>query len=171
MNIFILSMNPKRCAIYYNNVHLIKIILEIAQMMCTCLRILDIYVTEIYDPVLYKKTHINHPCNKWLRESSENYRWTYELFVELCREYTFRYGKVHACETKFIEIFDRVPAGIPIKEMTPFALAMPEKYKIHKKRVYTKFGLDEVHAYRRYYMYDKKDLCFWKNREKPHWFD
>jgi hypothetical protein len=43
----------------------------------------------------YKKTHFNHPSNKWARESLSNYVWLCDLGMELCKEYTHRYGKRH----------------------------------------------------------------------------
>ena len=46
----------------------------------------------------YKLTHKNHPCSVWARTSLDNFKWLGELGLELCKEYTYRYDKVHKCE-------------------------------------------------------------------------
>ena len=121
---------------------------------------MDTKMTTKYDNVLYKKAHVNHPCTLFVRASSENYKWTVALFKELCKEYTYRYEKTHACQTKFEKIFEQVPTGVPVGPMTDFALAMPVGYKCS----------DAVKSYRTYYINDKKDICTWKKRPIPYWF-
>ena len=44
---------------------------------------------------VYKVTHKNHPCTRWVRESKDNYLWTLEHLKGLLREYTYRYNKRH----------------------------------------------------------------------------
>ncbi len=90
-------------------------ILEYSQLLSTAHRVLDgqQYVDDSSgrrikrwklnnsfagDSLLYKATHINHPSAIWARESKANYQWLAYLLVELCKEYTHRYGKVHKCE-------------------------------------------------------------------------
>jgi hypothetical protein len=54
-----------------------------------------------------------------------------------------------------------LPEGIPItSKLTPFALAMPNQYKIPG---------NAVESYRQYYIHEKKSVWSWKNREKPSW--
>ena len=80
MNIFILSLNPYLCAIYHNDKHVVKMILETAQMLC----VTHWLCSNDPDPYngLYKRTKAfaNHPCTKWIRESTGNYMWIYILF-------------------------------------------------------------------------------------------
>ena len=72
MNIFARHFNPKECAEMHVDKHVVKMILETCQMLCTTWHVSDpnglIYTC-------YTKSHLNHPCNKWVRESLSNYRW------------------------------------------------------------------------------------------------
>ena len=158
MNILILSLNPYLCAIYHNDKHVVKMILETAQM----LSITHHYCSINPHKNLYKKTNafVNHPCTKWIRESVGNYIWIYILFRELCKEYTYRYNKIHACYTRFIELFNEIPENIPRGNITKFAQAMFDDVK----------NKNPVIAYRNYYKKYKKDFCIWTKREVPYWF-
>ena len=156
MNIFILDSDPILSVQYYVNKHVVKMILETAQLLSTAHRILD----NNDDPVLYKKTHCNHPCAKWVRETAGNYRYAYQLFKELSSEYHYRYDKQHLSWTKLKDILKEPPKNISSNmEITPFALAMPEQYK----------SSDAVNAYRAYYNGEKRHMFIWKKRPIPYW--
>lgn len=159
MNIFALSRNARRAARYHGNKHVVKMILESAQLLCTAHRALD-GSEAVGGAPLYKLTHRNHPCAVWARASSGNYEWLYELFCALCEEYTFRYGRTHACWTKLGRALAEPPKHIPEGAMTEFALAMPEAFRRG----------DAVESYRLYYREAKRELCEWKGREAPEWF-
>jgi len=165
MNIFILSLIIEKCAIYHCNAHVIKMVLESCQLLCSCHRILD---PEPISEELYKKSHVNHPCAIWVRESSENYDWLYELFVALANEYTHRYGKVHLSYRKLAHILKERPKNIKIGPKTRFALAMPEYIKNEFKD--STEDADIVRAYRNYYRLEK-DFCKWTKRDIPEWFN
>ena len=90
MNIFILDTNPRKCAEYHNDKHVVKMILETAQLLCGVH-----WITQSTYEIPYKLSHKNHPCSIWARECIENYNWLCELGIELCEEYTYRYGKRH----------------------------------------------------------------------------
>lgn len=156
MNIFFLHMNARICAQMHLDKHVIKMILETTQLLCSA-----VHMTNSYEPC-YKLTHKNHPSAIWTRESLENYLWLCDLGLELCTEYTYRYGKIHKCEPYLISLKAR-PANLPSIGMTPPKLAMPEMYKHY----------DVVTAYRYYYLYDKTDILSWKGkvagREPPEW--
>lgn len=157
MNLFILDENPKLAAQQHVDKHVVKMILETAQLLSTAHHVLK---SEIA-PFVYKKTHTNHPCAIWVRECSANYLWTLSLFEELLKEYTFRYGKEHS-SVKLVHYLRQLPKGIKLSNtMTPFAQAMPDTYK-HK---------DAVIAYRMYYKYDKVHLHAWTKRMNPKWLD
>lgn len=184
MNIFWLDFDPTKCAQYHADRHVLKMIIELAQLLCTAHRILDgtmieeEYVTktnkkrkrkvyklddEHIDMQLYKATHVNHPCAKWVRECDKNYEATYRLFVALCHEYTHRYEKTHKCYTLFNGVLAVPPASIPKADtMTSPALAMPDECKVESV----------VESYRKYYKSDgKKSIVTWtKNRPVPDWF-
>lgn len=158
MNIFILSLNPYLCALYHNDKHVVKMILETAQMLC----ITHYLCSNCPSEYLYKRTKafVNHPSTRWIRQSRGNYIWTYLLFRNLCNEYTFRYNKIHLCETKFMSIFNTIPELLPPGNMTPFALAMPDDVK-HS---------NPIVAYRNYYKKYKKGFCVWSKRNTPPWY-
>ena len=59
MNIFILDWDLEKCAQYYVNKHLVKMILEHAQMLSTVNRKLGLNEG-------YKIAHPNHPCTLWV---------------------------------------------------------------------------------------------------------
>ena len=40
----------------------------------------------------------NHPCTRWVGDSRENYTWTVRHALEICKEYTNKYNKIHFCE-------------------------------------------------------------------------
>lgn len=163
MNIFILDGNPRLAAEYHCDKHVVKMILESAQLLSTAH---SIHGTPV-SPSLYKPTHINHPCSKWVRESESNYKWLYRLFEFLLTEYTARYNKYHACErlrpflshTYTMELID--PSfSINIGECTTPALAMPDEYKTDNC----------VESYRNYYKSKEKKMSMTWKTKTPEWF-
>lgn len=160
MNIFILDESINESVKCYVDRHCTKIVIELAQMLSTAHRVLSSDETQL-NPVIYKKTHVNHPCSKWIRESKGNYDWAYRMFAELCSEYSYRYNKTHLCWTKLKDVLAGPPELIDSSmKMTPFALAMPDDCKIPG---------DAVSSYRKYYSNHKTHLFAWKNRPQPDW--
>jgi len=151
MNIFILDIDPRKAAQYHCDKHVIKMILETAQLLCTA-------HWETGGEAPYKNTHKNHPCAKWTRESISNYKWLCRLGIELCGEYTHRYNKRHKTEDIIIWCTENIP-NIPNVEQTNFVLAMPDYYKKE----------EAVDSYRSYYNGAKKHMYSWKNRKRPEW--
>ena len=104
MNIFYLDRHPIKAAQMMCDKHVVKMILESAQMLSTAHRVLD--GDEYADEVgLYKMAHKNHPSTIWVRSSLENYTWLYDHMVALMVEYTYRYGKHHATERLLQPLF------------------------------------------------------------------
>lgn len=68
MNIFVLDSDPEIAAKYHTDKHVIKMILESAQMMSTVVRYVGLDAG-------YKSTHLNHPCTIWARTSLSNWLW------------------------------------------------------------------------------------------------
>lgn len=156
MNIFVLDLNPSVCAKYTCDKHVGKMILEHAQLMSICCRFYG------YD-IGYKssKSHENHPCAKWVQESSENWYWLRDLTFHLNKEYRYRYNKTvnHAS-------WDLINTLSPPDELlnvprTPFVLAMPDCYKVPN---------NPVLSYRNYYIGDKLALAKWTRRKPPEWW-
>jgi hypothetical protein len=156
MNIFVLDKNPKVAVEYYVDKHVVKMILETAQMLSTAHRVIDNLPSE--DRSVYKLAFLNHPCTKWVRETSSNYEWTVELLKSLLEEYELRYNKTHKVASMFNR-FKALPKNINKGGLTKFALAMPDYCKLE----------DPVEAYRNYYKKEKQKLFNWKKRNKPYW--
>ena len=144
MNIFILSKNPEKAAVMQMDKHVVKMCLETAQILSTVCG----------GP--YKPTHKSHPCTLWAGASTENFLWLKRHGMALCAEFEFRYGKEHACK-KIIE--NAVPPPNLPKKKTPFALAMPEKFRSE----------DPVASYRLYYK-SKSSFASWTKRKEPSWW-
>lgn len=158
MNIFYLHENPVKAAWMMCDKHVIKMILETAQMLSTAHRILD----GADYPSLYKATHKNHPSTIWARETSENYYWLADHFHALNEEYRYRYGKDHLSYTKLYDILRKKPKNIRRAGMTPMPQCMPEQYKVES---------NSVQAYRNYYQGEKAGFAKWTRREQPEWFN
>jgi len=105
MNIFVLDSNPYECAKMHCDKHVVKMILEHAQMMCTTHHIYPRY--DIKYKIPYKQTHMNHPCSKWVRASLSNYKWLYKLTYHLNDEYKLRFN--HDVNHKSFDVIDNLP--------------------------------------------------------------
>ncbi len=160
MNIFVLHKSPRVSAQYHCDKHVVKMILETAQLLYSAIWVTD--PSQIPEHA-YKLSHKNHPCAIWVRQSLQNYRWTCTLGLWLCKEYTFRYGKIH--KTQFhIEWLSNNPPCIPEHGLTRFALAMPDVYKQE----------DSVSAYRDFYRESKhkeRRIVSYKKRPWPKFLD
>jgi hypothetical protein len=154
VNIFVLDEKPTVAASYHCDKHVVKMILETAQMLSTIHRNHGYVGDE-----LYKATHAKHPCTVWAGETAENYSWTYQLFVALCDEYTLRYNKIHAT-SRLLEPLSWMPEELPDDRLTPFAQAMPEDVR----------GPEAVAAYRAYYRTYKRDIATWRYTPVPEWW-
>jgi hypothetical protein len=160
MNIFFLDDDIKKCAQYHVDKHVVKMILETAQLLCGVHHVTAHDTAHDTAHVPYKLSHKNHPCSIWSRKSLSNYLYLCELGLELCKEYTYRYGKRHKSQ----DVIEWCLVNRPnIKDVgfTEPAKAMPDEYKV--KSV--------VESYRNYYMGAKSGFAVWKNRERPFWFE
>jgi hypothetical protein len=144
MNIFILDEDPRKCAQYHCDKHVVKMILESVQMLSTV------------SGAGYKPTHKNHPCTKWVQESLDNYLWLVRLTTELNKEWQFRYG--HMRNHKSYDVMMTLPVPkLPKKGLTRFAQAMPDYCK----------DFNAVDAYRTYYILEKSSMLKYTKRETP----
>ena len=157
MNIFALDESPILAAQYHTDKHVVKMIVETAQMLSTAHRLKG-NEEQINNEHIYKKAYPNHPCTIWIREKSENYLWAYRLFESLLQEYKYRYGKDHS-SVKLVPYLSVLPAKISIGSRTPFAQAMPDYCK----------SADSITAYRQYYFIEKGHLFKWTKRNVPEW--
>jgi hypothetical protein len=152
MNIFVLDKDPIQAAKYHCDKHL-KMILESAQMLSTCVRHLG-----VEDANLYKKFNPKHPCNLWLMESRENVKWLIDMATQLGNENVIRRNKQHKSMSivshakKYVDLF-------PNKPFTQFKLAMFPQFMTS----------DPVHSYRLFYAGSKFRFATWKNGQPPWW--
>lgn len=164
MNIFYLDPNPIHCAKMHNDKHVVKMTVESAQMLSTAHRVLDgTLVNKKYifldsrENEFYKATHVNNTLCKWVRESDMNYTWLYELFNALCKEYTFRFDKIHK-SSNLLGVLSVLPENIKKGDLTDSPLVMPSKYVLH----------DVVSSYRNYYGSKPMKMNFTR-RNIPEW--
>jgi hypothetical protein len=130
MNIFYLDSDPVKAAQVQYNKHVVKMILESAQMLCTAHHHYTELLSQDDSYIPYKKAHYNHPSTIWCRENSEQYLWLYNHMIALGNEYTKRYNKIHLTITKCAEILQATPAGIPLGTFEEPPQCMPEQYKV-----------------------------------------
>ena len=152
MNIFVLDNDIKKCAQYHCDQHVVKMILESVQMLCTALNKKG-FTTP------YKSTHVKHPCVLWVEQSFENFLWLKKLAVALNDEYQFRYEK--GSSHKSIAILSEISnCEYENLGLTEFAQAMPNEYKVPG---------DAVKAYRQFYVGEKMGFAKWTKRNTPRW--
>lgn len=153
MNIFYLHQDPKTCARWHCDKHVVKMILESAQMLCTAHRVVD----ESEEEILYRAAYVKHPSTQWAMKSLGNYDYLYRLFTNLCREYTYRYEGVHLTDSKLRERLWSPPQAMKDYGFVPPPQAMPEDVK-HP---------DTITAYRQYYRKHKSHIHKYTKREVP----
>lgn len=161
MNIFIIDEDPERAAIAHCDKHVVKMILESAQMLCTAHRLVN--GDEYADRVgLYKAAYVNHPCTVWVREHPGAYAWTWRLMRALCDEFVFRFRREHAC-MRLLDALNTTPSIVQIGQfrLEDAPQAMPEQYKVPG---------DPVQAYRNYYLGEKQYFASWTHRKPPEWW-
>lgn len=155
---------------------------EMAQILST--------VWKLSNPVLYQQFYMNgwlyrpvsnpkHPVIQWVMQSQGNYWYCVWLLTELCREYTFRYKKVHFCQ-RFVHLFvEEMPRfccrgsslvgedGSPPLPDVGF-VPMMEKFQAIPEELKKE---DAVEAYRAYYLRDKRRFAVWnRGRNCPSWW-
>jgi hypothetical protein len=156
LNIFFLDPDPIKAAQYQCDKHVVKMVTETAQIICTIAHkfcILDIP---------YKSTHKNHPCVLWAGDSMENLNWLIVHGKALSMEYTRRYSKVHKCNSIFNWAERHIK--IPSNGFTTPAQCMP----VELRRSHTIENV--VMSYRDYYKRDKSRFAKWKLNNIPNWW-
>lgn len=157
MNIFVLDLDPNKAATYMCDKHVVKMILESAQMLCTTLHEFG----ETND-IPYRSSFRNHPCTIWTRSSASNFDWLCRHAKALCSEYTLRYDKIHKTETVIDYCINNKPQNLLDQGLTQFAQCMPDQYKRPECA---------VTAYRLYYKGEKSFAKWEKGRNAPYWWN
>jgi hypothetical protein len=151
MNIFVLHLDPEVAAQMACDKHVVKMILETAQMLCAV-------GASKGHAMPYKATHTKHPCTIWAGASRANWSWLVKHGMALCLEYTKRYDKIHKSQA-VIEHCRDMKINFNYQELTPFAQAMPQQYK----------SKCAVSAYRDYYRGEKARFAKWKTKTPSWW--
>ena len=165
MNIFVLHSDPKRCAILHLDKHVVKMILESAQMICTTHH-LHPNQDMLYD-IPYKKSFVNHPCTKWARKSRANFSW---LLSNMSHMFLQKVG-AHKSANLIPSLQKYADDGyFPNEELTPFAncarnLERGVDYSEHT----------DTHEAYRLYMNDRwkeRNIALtWRWGKEPEWRD
>ena len=170
MNIFFLNENPRLAAQSLSDKHVVKMVLETAQMFSTAMQ-LDFELTTL--PTTYKTSFINHPMTKWVGETHENMNWALIHGICIGDEYTHRYGKKHKSQQVLEDIRDHYfpiledfyyynKYGIEISEPP---LCVPDDCTADEDG----YRMNYVDVYRNYYKKYKRHLLIYTNRDKPEW--
>ena len=180
MNIFFLHRDPEQAAKEHVDKHVVKMIVEYAQLLSTAHRMLDgIEYTDYSkngrkikryrlenpnkEKVIYKACHYNHPSAVWVRENRLHYQWLYRLFKKLGHEYTHRYGKVHSTNLLLNQLLEDSPTNIPVidwKDPPPAMKHYPDCI----------VPGDSLQSYKNYYIVAKAYFAKWSKRDTPKWF-
>ena len=184
MNLFWLDTDPTIAAQAHHDVHVRKMLLEGVQLLCTAFEEPDLLVKAhkrgdswLYcsptdrlaaDLLPYAHTHINHPCALWVRASRANFDRAIELAEALAAEFRYRFDKPHGSEAALDWVKrHRSEAQVPDGPLTPYALAMPEKYALAAGQQQWMVSVNDVirpslsmhtlaYAYRTYYRAEKR---------------
>lgn len=156
---FILNECPVVSATLNCDTHCNKIILEVAQMLCTTYRLQDIEAP-------YKMCHVNHPVTKWIRQSRDNFNWACEHALALYDEKVYRTEKGH----KSIDVISwaiqkQNQLSFEQDNLTPFAIAISQDSLCRGQSDFNES--DPVKCYQLYYKFDKSEIAKWTKRDIP----
>ena len=155
MNIFYLDADPTRCAEMYCNSHVVKMLLETAQMLCSVH-----HMTGTEERIPYRKTHANHPCCIWARSSIQHYLWLVNLGEALSLEYTHRYKKVHKSSHIIRWAAKRLPENLADNNFVEPPQCMPDEFKVPGST---------IESYKKYYKHKLENprMMAYTNRNVP----
>jgi len=110
----------------------------------------------------YNATHKNHPTAVWVRTSRMNYLMCADYSLNICKEYTKRFGREHACQIHAEWLRNNIP---PISEamMTPIPLVVKEDVVRFAPTL-----REAVREYRKFYK--TKMFLRYRYSERPSWF-
>lgn len=186
MNIFALSNSPVVSAKMMIDKHVVKMPTETCQMLHTNALYFQYVQVNDKEPTLaelkafhkengslmMKPAMLNHPSTIWARQSKENFHWLYMHGYELCKEFSFRYGKEHGSFQRIVNT--EMPINwqdswkFPTTGLTPISIAMDDKYRINN--VYDDDWKFVTESYRHYYIKGKWRFAEWRKRGRPNWF-
>ncbi len=175
MNIFFLSADPRRCARWHCDKHVVKMILESTQILYTAHHVNGgTAIVEKSAPICestgkrgYKNHAAKHPSVKWASATLPHYMWLCHMALFLVDEHAFRFqpARRHSCEVHLNWLLTHPPPELrtKLKWLSAPTPAMPDEYKVSS---------DIVECYHAYYNGAKKEkgLFKWTRRHVPHVF-
>jgi hypothetical protein len=163
VNFFYLDTNPKKCAEYYCNKHVLKIPIEIAQILSKIHHELQsgINYESIYKNSLVVKNTLGPYI--WAIESLENYLWTCNLGIELINEFKLRYNKESHKTEDILKFLLYNPPKLPKIGITKFR-------GTNRYDMFQYVSKDPVECARYNYAEMKCANDKWTKREIPNWF-
>lgn len=161
---FFLDYDPEKCAQYYCNKHVVKIPIEIAQLLSKIqFELMESENLNYYykNPQMIAKTIAIYV---WIKQSRANYIWAADLGLALINEYKYRYDKSsHKTEAVLLKLREDVPKSLPNIPMTEFI--MTNKYDM-----YQYLSSNILRNCRYFYVDVKCKNDKWNKRNKPNWY-
>lgn len=155
MNIFILDNDFQTNVESYVDKHVVKMITEHTQLLSSAVRLTGIDAG-------FRISHINHPCNIWVRKSLSNWEYLYKLNEYLHEEWRYRYNHSSYKYHKSYEIMKSLPKpNIKDIGLTDFVCSIDKTLIISN---------DPIENHRHYYIKKKQHLANWKKRNVPSWW-
>lgn len=179
MNAFVCDRDPYAAAQALADPHVVKMPIEVAQVLCTVADHLNVDLHSAFGEVgiePYKPTHRKHPVTLRATEC-EAYRWWLMCHgIALCDEYCARYGKKHkalkAIEAASVALDIRPCSRLEVQlALTGAPLAMPDECKRYDSQgaprvvdSYRAALADKYRAWSRTWR-----VATWTNAEPPAW--
>jgi hypothetical protein len=174
MNLFFLDIDPKKCAEYHCDKHVVKMILELVQMLYTAHNVLK---TQDLPDDSYRSFSAKHPTCIWIRQNAVNYNYATTVAKHLCEEYTYRYNRIHTCEKHVDWLKANLPTFNKIETYTPQTiLSYNKKFQDLGHTPVPLAMYDDVKypdtfkSYRFYYIVHKREFARWTSRQQPWWY-
>lgn len=162
MNIFLLDEDPTLAAAYHCDKHVVKMVLETAQILSTAFIASeppDVTRTHVAP---YRPTHARHPCVLWAAANRDNAKYLSRIGLALAAEYTYRYGRTHASTPLLTRLAAHYEDAESFTDFSNFPQCMPTEYQVLGR---------PVKAYRNYYLSPLKAhlLSYGRRRLAPAW--
>lgn len=182
MNIFFTNWDPELAAAEQCDQYVIKIAIEVALFLSAIHwrfgydgpigtdQVISFLVKQDGSRQLlpargpYRNSRIVKPSSEiyeWLVKSLSNYRWAVRYGLELVRQYTLRYGKIHQTEPVLMWLTEHEPPLPDIGLTSDVGLAMPAEFKNRK---------NPVLSYKDYIVCKKSRFARWKFTKPPLWY-
>jgi len=166
MQIYYTDNDPAKCAANLPDALTNKILVEVAQILCTVC-----HKHGIDAP--YKPTHENHPFVKWANKSVHNWNWLWRYARCLNQEWQTAYNKSHGHNSWSVVYFLDPPpelSGKPFSKPPVIMLANTKAWELLlTEEQYQKYLNWKVNNWKR--EGKNKRLYSWTNRPMPTFID